>query len=80
MPLWMRMNILVMVVDQWSMLDNYLLFLRTLSKIAYRRVKKGGKKGIRTDLAPKLLTHCRSSSLLAGGFSNEHVENVLETA
>ena len=29
---------------RWSMRDTYVLFLRTLSKIAYRRIKKRGKK------------------------------------
>ena len=42
-------------VDQWSMLDKYGLFLRTLSKIVYHRLKKVEKKCARTDLAPKLL-------------------------
>ena len=32
-------------VDQWSIRDTYVLFLRTLSKIAYRQSKKKHKKG-----------------------------------
>ena len=43
------------MVNQWSLLDNYLLFLRMMSKISYRRVKQSEKKCARTDLAPKLL-------------------------
>ena len=44
-----------LVVDCWSMLDNYALFLCTLTEIAYRQVKKSENKVTRIDLAPNLL-------------------------
>ena len=40
-----------LMVNRWSMQDNYLLFLRRLSQIAYRR---SVGKGCRNPIKPKL--------------------------